>query len=59
MIFGRFIDFGHFPIEIPIEAEIFFKRSLPIELEQKQTVLKALGQKKLDFSHVCLTPPIR
>ena len=24
MIFGHFIDFGHFPIEIPIEAEKFY-----------------------------------
>ena len=23
-IFGHFIDFGHFPIEIPIEAEKFY-----------------------------------
>ena len=24
VIFGHFIDFGHFPIEIPIEAEKFY-----------------------------------
>ena len=24
MIFGHFIDFSHFPIEIPIEAEKFY-----------------------------------
>ena len=24
MIFGHFIDFGHFPIEIPIGTEFFF-----------------------------------
>ena len=24
VIFGHFIDFGHFPIEIPIEAENFY-----------------------------------
>ena len=36
VIFGHFIDFGHFPIEIPIEAENFFGEGLPIELEQKQ-----------------------
>ena len=24
VIFGHFIDFGHFPIEIPIEAEFFW-----------------------------------
>ena len=24
VIFGDFIDFGHFPIEIPIEAEKFY-----------------------------------
>ena len=24
VVFGHFIDFGHFPIEIPIEAEKFY-----------------------------------
>ena len=35
VIFGHFIDFGHFPIEIPIEAE-FFGEGLPIQPERKQ-----------------------
>ena len=35
-VFGYFIDFGHFPIKIPIEAENFFGEGLPIELERKQ-----------------------
>ena len=26
VIFGHFIDFGHFPIEIPIEAEKFYEQ---------------------------------
>ena len=26
VIFGHFIDFGHFPIEIPIEAEKFYRQ---------------------------------
>ena len=34
--FWPFYFFGHFPIEIPIEAEIIFVGGLPIELERKQ-----------------------
>ena len=26
VIFGHFIDFGYFPIEIPIEAEKFYSK---------------------------------
>ena len=36
MIFGHFIDFGHFPIEIPIEAEKFYRQ----QKEETKTVLK-------------------
>ena len=30
VIFGHFIDFGHFPIEIPIEAEKFLGRAFQL-----------------------------
>ena len=30
VVFGHFIDFGHFPIEIPIEAEIFLGRAFQL-----------------------------
>ena len=29
-IFGHFIDFGHFPIEIPIKAENFLGRAFQL-----------------------------
>ena len=38
MIFGHFIFFGHFPIEIPIEAENFLSPWEGVELERKQNV---------------------
>ena len=30
VIFGHLIDFGHFPIEIPIEAEKFLGRAFQL-----------------------------
>ena len=30
VIFGHFIDFGHFAIEIPIEAEFFLGRAFQL-----------------------------
>ena len=45
MIFGHFIDFGHFPIEIPIEAENFLPTWEGVELERKQKkILKPVKQ---------------
>ena len=38
VIFGDFIFFGHFPIEIPIEAEIFLSPWEGVELERKQNM---------------------
>ena len=36
--FGPFYFFGHFPIEIPIEAENFLPTWEGVELERKQNV---------------------
>ena len=45
MIFGHFIYFGHFPIEIPIEAEKKVPTWEGKVIDQKQkTVLKPVNQ---------------
>ena len=38
VIFGHFIYFGHFPIEIPIEAENFLSPWEGVELQRKQNM---------------------
>ena len=38
VIFGHFIFFGHFPIEIPIEAEKFLSPWEGVELQRKQNM---------------------
>ena len=40
MIFGHFIDFGHFPIEIPIEAEKITDSRRKGRTSKTKTVLK-------------------
>ena len=45
--FWPFYIFGHFPIEIPIEAQKFFGEGLPIELEQKQNCFENLRAKEM------------
>ena len=44
MIFGHFIDFGHFPIEIPIEAEKFYGQQKEGSYIKTKTVLKIRDQ---------------
>ena len=42
VIFGHFIDFGHFPIEIPIEPDIFWGGPSNRVRMKTKTVLKSL-----------------
>ena len=44
MIFGHFIDFGHFPIEIPIEAEKKYPHGKDGPGAKTKTVLKPVNQ---------------
>ena len=43
MIFGHFIYFGHFPIEIPIEAEKFSANGRKGHTSKTKTVLKSVN----------------
>ena len=43
MIFGHFIDFGHFPIEIPIEVEKKVPKWEGKVVQQKQKLHAKLG----------------
>ena len=43
-IFGHFIDFGHFPIEIPIEAEKTTDSRRKGRTSKTKTVLKIVDQ---------------
>ena len=44
MIFGHFYDFGHFPIEIPIEAEKSTHMGRKGRRAKTKTVLKPVNQ---------------
>ena len=69
MIFGHFIFFGHFPIEIPIEAENFLGRALQLSLDKNKNCFEIFMAKEMGldrapidfqtfyFSHVLLVPP--
>ena len=46
VIFGHFIAFGHFPIEIPIEAEKFYGQQKERSYIKNKTVLKIGDQIK-------------
>ena len=43
-IFSHFIDFGHFPIEIPIDAEKFFGKWRECPTAKTKTVLKSVNK---------------
>ena len=43
-IFGHFIDFGHFPIEIPIEAEKFYCKWKEVSYSKIKTVLESVNK---------------
>ena len=43
-IFGHFIDFGHFPIEILIEAEKFYVKWKEGRTSKTKTVLKSVNK---------------
>ena len=47
MIFGHFIDFGHFPIEIPIEAEIFLGRAFQLGWNENKNCFEILMAKEM------------
>ena len=69
VIFGHFIDFGHFPIEIPIEAEIFLGRAFQLGWNENKNCFEILIAKEMGldraliecqtfyFSHVLVVPP--
>ena len=44
MNFGHFIDFGHFPIEIPIEAENFTANGRKCPSAKTKTVLESVNE---------------
>ena len=44
VIFGHFIEFGHFPIEIPIEAEKKYPHGKEGRRAKTKTVLKPVNQ---------------
>ena len=42
--FGHFIDFGHFPIEIPIEAEKLYGKWKEVSYSKIKTVLESVNK---------------
>ena len=50
-MFGHFIDFGHFPIEIPIEAEKFYGKWKGVSYIKKNS-FEISEQNGRTFRHV-------
>ena len=44
MNFGHFIDFGHFPIEIPIKAERFYASGRNCPTAKTKNVLESVNK---------------
>ena len=44
--FGHFIDLGHFPIEIPIEAEKFFGWAFQLNKNENKNCFEILMEKE-------------
>ena len=69
MIFGHFIYFGHFPIEISIEAKQFLGRAFQFSYNENKNCFEILMTKEMGldrapiefhtfyFSHVLVVPP--
>ena len=47
MIFGHVIDFGHFPIDFPIEAEIFLGRAFKLSKKENKNCVEILMAKEM------------
>ena len=51
VIFGHFIDFGHFPIEIPIEAEKIYQHGKELSYRENKICSETSEAMRTTWEH--------